>query len=54
MRRQLEIGDVVRLTTPYKGWNVGEITRFFGRDIEVRLTNGKEVLVYEDDLEEEV
>jgi hypothetical protein len=52
MRRQLEIGDTVRLTESYKGWDVGEITGFFGKEVEVRLTNGKEVTVYEYELEE--
>jgi hypothetical protein len=48
----IEVGCTVHLTVPYKGWSIGEVTGVFGAQIEVRLTNGKEVICYADELEE--
>jgi hypothetical protein len=52
MNSEYEIGNSVRLKEPCNGWSAGEVTAFYGTKIEVTLTNGKEVEVYEDELED--
>ena len=49
----LEIGDIVYLKEPVKGYRVVEVVEFYGRDILIRTESGWEFCVGEDDLEEE-
>ena len=49
---EYQLGDTVRLIEPYRGWSAGEVTGFDGARVIVTLTNGKEVSVYEDELED--
>lgn len=38
------------LLTPYKGHTEGEVVEDYGNEIVVRLTNGKEVVEYRDEV----
>jgi len=49
----LEVGDVVNLREPVKGYRRIEIVEFYGRDILVRTESGWEFAVREDELEDE-
>ena len=44
------IGCTCSLLTPYKGYTEGEIVGDYGNEIVVRLTNGKEVVEYRDEV----
>lgn len=44
------IGCLCTLLTPYKGHTEGEVVGDYGNEIVVRLTNGKEVVEYRDEV----
>lgn len=44
------IGCSCTLLTPYKGYTDGEVVGDYGNEIVVRLTNGKEVGKYRDEV----
>ena len=44
------IGCLCTLLTPYKGQTEGEVVGDYGNEIVVRLTNGKEVVEYRDEV----
>lgn len=44
------IGCFCTLLTPYKGYTDGEVVGDFGNEIVVRLTSGKEVVEYRDEV----
>lgn len=44
------IGSSCTLLYPYKGYSEGEIIDDYGLELLVRLTNGKELSVYRDEL----
>lgn len=44
------IGCLCTLLTPYKGYTDGEVVGDYGNEIVVRLTNGKEVVEYRDEV----
>ena len=44
------IGCLCTLLTPYKGHTEGEVMGDYGNEIVVRLTNGKEVVEYRDEV----
>lgn len=44
------IGCTCTLLYPYKGYSEGEIIDDYGMEVLVRLTNGKELSVYRDEL----
>lgn len=44
------IGSSCTLLYPYKGYSDGEIIDDYGLELLVRLTNGKELSVYKDEL----
>lgn len=44
------IGSSCTLLYPYKGYTEGEIIDDYGLELLVRLTNGKELSVYKDEL----
>jgi len=44
------IGSSCTLLYPYKGYSEGEIIDDYGLELLVRLTNGKELSVYKDEL----
>ena len=44
------IGCSCTLLTPYKGYTEGEVVGDYGNEIVVRLTNGKEVVEYRDEV----
>ena len=44
------IGCLCTLLTPYKGHTEGEVVEDYGNEIVVRLTNGKEVVEYRDEV----
>lgn len=44
------IGCSCTLLTPYKGYTEGEIVGDYGNEIVVRLTSGKEVVEYRDEV----
>ncbi len=44
------IGCTCTLLTPYKGYTEGEIVGDYGNEIVVRLTSGKEVVEYRDEV----
>lgn len=44
------IGCTCTLLYPYKGYSDGEIIDDYGMELLVRLTNGKELSVYRDEL----
>ena len=44
------IGCLCTLPTPYKGHTEGEVVGDYGNEIVVRLTNGKEVVEYGDEV----
>lgn len=44
------IGRLCTLLTPYKGHTEGEVVGDFGNEVVVRLTNGKEVVEYRDEV----
>ena len=44
------IGSACTLLHPYKGYFEGEIIDYYGLELLVRLTNGKELSVYRDEL----
>ncbi len=44
------IGCFCTLLNPYKGYSYGEVVGVFGIVIVVRLTNGKEIVEYRDDV----
>ncbi len=44
------IGCTCSLLTPYKGYTEGEIVGDYGNEIVVRLTSGKEVVEYRDEV----
>lgn len=49
----LEIGDIVYLIEPVKGYRRVEIVEFYGRDILIRTESGWEFSVREDDITDE-
>ena len=44
------IGCLCKFLTPYKGHTEGEVVEDYGNEIVVRLTNGKEVVEYRDEV----
>ena len=44
------IGSSCTLLYPYKGYSEGEVIDDYGLELLVRLTNGKELSVYKDEL----
>lgn len=44
------IGCFCTLLNPYKGYTDGEVVGDFGNEIVVRLTSGKEVVEYRDEV----
>ena len=44
------IGCLCTLLTPYKGHTEGEVVEDYGNEIVVRLTNGKVVVEYRDEV----
>jgi hypothetical protein len=44
------VGAFCTFTTPYSGFTEGYITRDFGNEVVVQLTNGKELTVYRSDI----
>lgn len=44
------IGCLCTLLTPYKGYTEGEVVGDYGNEIVVRLTNGKKVVEYRDEV----
>ena len=45
-----EFLSLCTLLTPYKGHTEGEVVGDYGNEIVVRLTNGKEVVEYRDEV----
>lgn len=44
------IGSACTLLHPYQGYSEGEVIDDYGLELLVRLTNGKELSVYKDEL----
>lgn len=44
------IGSACTLLRPYQGYSEGEVIDDYGLELLVRLTNGKELSVYKDEL----
>ena len=44
------IGSACTLLHPYKGYSEGEVIDDYGLELLVRVTNGKELYVYKDEL----
>ena len=44
------VGSTCTLLYPYKGYTEGEVIDDYGYELLVRLTNGKELSVYRDEL----
>lgn len=44
------IGSYCSLVVPYRGYSDGTVVEDFGIELVVRLTNGKEIVVYRDEV----
>jgi hypothetical protein len=53
MEREFRIGDNAYLKEPFRGYRYVEVVGYDGLRLVVRLSNGYETTVYEDELERE-